>query len=479
MPASDALTAFERGLAAQQAGRGHEAIGWYQTSVRRNGRLAPAHFNLAQLLRERGDTPEAAVHFGRAAALRPEAADAWLNLGAMEERLGQFGDAIRSYGRAIVASPSSPVAYFNLGNARLAAGDWSGAADGYRQAVALDPDAADAQWNLAMALLAQWQLDEGWLQYEWRWRKQRLDPRARADAPIWDGAPLSGKHLVVWREQGLGDEILFATCLPDLIREGASVTLVVTARLATLFQRAFADVTVFPDDGSTRLVLPAGAPPIDFHIPLGSLPRLLRRSRDSFPVQSDFLVPDPKQAEKWRTRLEALPAGRRIGICWRSGLLTEDRRRYYSSLTDWGRLFALPGCQWINLQYDECESELVEAERRFGIRIHRWAGEDLRNDLETVVALMAQLDAVVTAPTLVSAFAGALGLPTWQPNLGSDWTSFSETNSPWFPTLRVIAKHPPDTWPDTLTRVAAELHTVMTARSLVPTANQIQAMTET
>ena len=453
----DGLTAFQRGLAAQQAGRVHEAIGWYQKSVGHNPELAPAHFNLAQLLRERGATPEAAVHFGRAAVLRPAAADAWLNLGAMQERLGDFGEATRSYGRAIEASPERAVGYFNLGNARLAAGDWSGAATAFRRAVALDPNAADAQWNLSMALLAQWQLDEGWAQYEWRWKKQQLDPGSRADAPIWRGEPLAGKHLVVWREQGLGDELLFATCLPDLIVDGASLTLIATPRLTTMLQRAFPSVTVVPDPGTTRLVLPADARPIDYHIPLGSLPRLRRTSRERFPVRSAFLIADAPLAAKWQARLATLPAGPRIGICWRSGLMTDDRRRFYSSLTDWGSLFALRDCQWVNLQYDDCEPELVEAERRFGIRIHRWPGEDLRNDLETVVALMAQLDAVVTAPTLVSAFAGGLGLPTWQPNLGSDWTAFSESTSPWFPTLRVIPRHAPDTWQDTLGRVAAEL----------------------
>jgi len=349
MSRSEGVRAFRRGLETQQSGRAREAIDWYQQAVRHDPSLAPAHFNLAQLVREQGEIPRAAAHFARAAELRPDAADAWLNLGAMEERLGKFAEAILSYSRAIATGPADPKGHFNLGNARLAAGDWSGAATAYRQAIAIDPNGADAQWNLAMALLGEGRLDEGWAQYEWRWRKQRLDPRSRADAPLWEGQPLAGKRLVVWREQGLGDELLFATCLSDLIRRGASVTLVATPRLVTLLRRAFPDVDVVPDGGAGKLPGPVGPAPADYHVPLGSLPRWLRPSLESFPTSGAYLVPDRTRSEKWRSRLVSLPAGPRIGICWRSGLLTEERRRHYSSLTDWAPLFGERAYQWINL----------------------------------------------------------------------------------------------------------------------------------
>jgi hypothetical protein len=129
-----------------------------------------------------------------------------------------------------------------------------------------------------------------------------------------------------------------------------------------------------------------------------------------------------------------------------------------SSLAAWGPLFAVPGIHWVNLQYDECEPELEGAADRFGIKIHRWKSEDLTNDLESVVGLLWNLDAVVTAPTAVSPLAGGAGVPTWEIDNGTTWTAHGEDRSPWFPSVRAV-RRPVGTkdWGSVLGRIAAEL----------------------
>ena len=160
----------------------------------------------------------------------------------------------------------------------------------------------------------------------------------------------------------------------------------------------------------------------------------------------------------WRARLDALPAGRRVGICWRSGLITAERRRHYPALADWGSLWRVPGIVWVNLQYDECEAELAGLEASDRLTVHRWPDEDLRNDLEGVVALIAGLDAVVSAPTAVGAMAGAAGTRTWQVDRGNDWTVFGEDRSPWFPSIAVARKEAGEPgFGPVLERVASEL----------------------
>jgi hypothetical protein len=131
----------------------------------------------------------------------------------------------------------------------------------------------------------------------------------------------------------------------------------------------------------------------------------------------------------------------------------------------------VPGVQWINLQYDDCEAELAELEAATGGRIRRWAGVDLRNDLESVAGLVAGLDGVVTAPTLVDSMAGALGVTTWQVDSGSDWSAFGEDRSPWFPSIRVRRKRPGAAeagWIALLNQLAEEL-TVWAAGPAEPT----------
>jgi hypothetical protein len=125
-------------------------------------------------------------------------------------------------------------------------------------------------------------------------------------------------------------------------------------------------------------------------------------------------------------------------------------------LAAWAPVWAVPGVVWVNLQYDECGAELSAVEREHGVVVHRWAGVDLKNDLESVVGLVAELDGVVTAPTAVSSVAGAVGARTWEVDSGSDWTALGEGASPWFPRLTVVRKGASG-WPGALAEVAAQL----------------------
>ncbi|MGE0441733.1 MAG: tetratricopeptide repeat protein [Gemmatimonadales bacterium] len=442
---------FRRGLAAQQAGRIDEAMAAYRRAIAQNPGLAPAHFNLGQLHRERREYPEAAICFEGAARLRPTIMDAWINLGAVLEKLDRHRDAVAAYQRAAACAEEDPAPAYNTGNALLALGDFAGAAAAFRSVIELAPDHGDAQWNLATALLAAGDFEGGWSQYEWRWRKRELEPEHRFPWPLWKGEPVAARRLLVWREQGLGDELLFATCLRELVAAGADVTLAATDRLVSLFARAFPGVTVVADGQW-------GQRPFDFHVPLGSLPRYLRKTRSAFPLDTRFLVPDSAAATRWATRLDKLGPGLKVGICWRSGLVTEERSRSYSPLESWGSIFALPDVHFINLQYDDCAAEIAAARKTFGVTIHRWPKENLRDDLESVAGLLWNLDAVVTAPTAVSSLAGAAGVRTFELDNGGDWTAHGEERSPWFPSIRIVRRpYGTSDWAPCAEQVAREL----------------------
>lgn len=242
---------------------------------------------------------------------------------------------------------------------------------------------------------------------------------------------------MVWREQGLGDELLFLTCCPDLIAAGAQLTVLVSPRLVGMVQRAFPAARVLPDQADG-----IGLGEFDWQVGMGSLPRHLRRTRRAFPADGAILTPEAGQRRKWAERLVTLGTAPKIGLCWRSGLVTPERVRHYPPVESLGPLFAIPGVIWINLQYDECATELDAIEARWGVQVRRWPEEDLKNDLESVIGLLAALDAVVTAPTAVSSLSGAVGVRTWQMDSGSDWTTFGEARSPWFPSIEILTKRP-------------------------------------
>lgn len=482
-----ALAQLNLGSALQQTGRLEDAAARFARAIDLAPDLAPAHKNLGVTAHQLGRSDEAVRHYRHALALVPDDPDVLSNLGLALVRVGDLAAALEVHDRAVLVAPHLAAAWLNRGTTLLALGrhadarasfaraqtiepgpkphtalgsvaaelgDFSQAMIEHERAVSCDPDYGDAHWNLALALLGSGSLARGWDEYEWRWRaSSRPADFRRYLRPVWQGEPVNGKRVLVWREQGLGDELMFLSCVPDLIQAGALVTLLVSPRLVTLARRAFPAADVLPDETGSGTGVE-----FDWHIPMGSLPRWLRRTRAAFPPQGDFLDPDPAHVAGWRTRLDALEPGRRVGVCWRSGLLTPERRRHYAPLEAWAPVWQTSGITWVNLQYDDCEADLASIEMTHGIRVHRWAGTDLRNDLESVAALIASLDAVVTAPTAVSSLAGAVGTRTWQIDGGSDWTAFGEERSPWSPSVRVNRKGVGESgWDGVMQRTAAAL----------------------
>ena len=465
---TDALTAFNQGLdrvgpdpdlLSGRAGvfrhldRLPESIRDSRAALALTPHSARLETNLANTLHATGDQMAALTAARRAIALDAGMAEARLTIGNIQKALGQFEDAARSYTEALHLKPTLAEAAFNLGNLWRDCGRYALAVDAYDRSLAIDADYGDARWNRALALIGGGDLGRGFDEYEWRWRDgNQFKVPILPGGPLWRGEDVRGKRIMIWREQGLGDELLFLTMVPDLIAAGAQVVLVVSLRLVELARRAFPTAEVIGSepgalDGLTY----------DWHAPVGSLARWLRRSRDRFQGTGAFLKPLASERAKWEVRLSQLGAGRKVGICWRSGLLTTTRSRHYAPWDAWLPVLRTPGITWVNLQYDQCDEELAEA-RGHGITIHRWEGEDLRNDLESVVGLLSALDGAVTAPTAVSSLAGAVGTPTVQVDSGSDWTAFGEDRCPWMTSVRLVRKDDFEQgWGPVLERVSQEL----------------------
>lgn len=420
------------GIAAHQQGDLDGAKAAYRRALELGLPDPDVLTNLGVVLLRQGEIDPAIEVHERAVAAGPDLAATWLNRGTALQAAGRLAEAGASFERAVAINPEGPP-LTALGSLMAEQGDFPGAIRAHERAIAWDPDFADGHWNLALALLGGGDLGRGWEEYEWRWRASSCRTTGPGYPwPQWPGPSAREGRLLVWKEQGLGDELLFLSCLPDLAGLGLAVTLLVSPRLVSLVGRSLPSVKVVPDLANTG--------GFDWHLPLGSLPGHLRPTVAAFDGSGQFLVPAAARADEWRRRLDRLPPGKRVGICWRTGLLTAERQRHYPSLIDCEALWRVPGVVWVNLQYDECDAELGEVAARWGVVIHRWPGDDLRDDLEGVAALIAQLDGVVTAPTAVSSLAGAVGTPTWLIDSGSDWSSFGEDRSPWFPSIQVFRK---------------------------------------
>jgi Flp pilus assembly protein TadD len=415
--------------AAQRRGRAAEAL------YRRYMTLQPSDVEAwngwGLDLQKRDRIDEAAGAFAKALRLAPLMTEALTNLGSVRRLQGRSVEAAALQRRALDLRPDYAAAHSNLGQALQDLGDDRAAENSFTRSLEFDPKESTARFNRALLRLRQGRLKAGWEDYADRFTSGRLGRPRELSMPEWRGEDLTGRRLLLWAEQGLGDELMFGSVLPDLVGRAGSLVIECDPRLVSLFQRSFPSAlvrapTTRPDDA-------------DWHLPFGSLPRLLRGQLADFPTQTGWLIPDPARAVDWRARLAALGPGLTVGVAWTSRRITTERRAAYTTLDQWGPLLRLPHLRVVSLQYDGREEEIAAAERRFGVTIHRWSDLDQTADLEGTAALIAGLDLAVTVASSAGELAGALGVPVWRLG-GPDWTHLGAATRPWFPSMRCV--HP-------------------------------------
>ena len=399
---------------------------------------------------------QAIPYYLKTLELDPSRSEAANNLGACLADAGRRQSALALLAKLVEMHPQHAGTWGNLGVATKNFGDLKTALRCFDRVLGLDPGDAKAQWNRSLTLLGLGRLAEGWAAYEWRFQSGAVPRKQPTERPRWDGSDPGGKTILVWVEQGLGDQLLFFSMVPDLMRTGARCIVECDWRLVKLLERSLpgAEVVPYCEPPHPRLQ----QADIDFQIPVGSLARWLRPSLESFPKKCGYLIPDPAKVSRWRGRLDALGEGLKVGICWRSGMTRGSRSMYYSQLNQWGPILKTPEVHFINLQYDECGEELRDAESLFGTTIHVWGDMDLKNDQDGLAALMPALDLVISAGTAVDSMAGAVGVPTWvlMRAIGDIWGLGTE-GCPWSPSVRPFLCGAAAPWEPVIAGMAEEL----------------------
>jgi len=480
------------GNVLQGQGRMSEAEASYRRALEVRSEYAEAHGNLGKVLQGQGRFSEAEASFRQALEIRPDYAEALSNLGdalreqgrsieaevVLRQALNVAPDSVRafnllgitlidlwrlpegeaSFRRALELQPDFVEGHSNLGNALRYQGQLFEAEASYNRAIELRSDYFPAHWNRAMTLFAMGRLAEAWEGFDWRLLLPSIAPHVRDYGKRkWAGEDLSGEGIVVWPEQGVGDEIEYAGVIPDLAGRARRVVVECDPRLVSLFARSFPGVEVVErrDPPDARIM----DEDLGWQVPMGGLLRWFRPTLESFPKQAGYLRPDPQRVAHWRARVDALGGGLKVGIGWRSMHITPGRAVHYSRLEeDWGSVLGVPGVHFVNLQYDECRAELEQARERFGVGIHAFADLDLMRDLEGAAALTSVLDLVISPPTTVAILAGALGVPTWQlTTTGIVWETLGTDRMPFFPSMRVVNRDRAESWKVILARVATEL----------------------
>jgi hypothetical protein len=300
-----------------------------------------------------------------------------------------------------------------------------------------------------------------WDEYESRFASPLATRRPYAFPP-WDGTPLGEGALLVYGEQGLGDQIMFASCLPDLRRQTPNCVIECDPRLGGLFARSFPGarvVTAAQSDAAPAWLAEPGwvRGAIRAQIPVGSLPRRFRRSATDFPRHAGYLRADPARVERWRARLAAYGTNPKIGVAWRGGTATSRRSLRSLELDELAPVLASAPATWVSLQYTDCRTEIAATERRHGVTVHHW--EEAIDDYEETAALVAALDSVVTVCTAVAHLSGALGQRALvMVPYAAEWRYGAAGEAMlWYPSVRLLRQPAPGAWVDLLEHVKNEL----------------------
>ena len=379
--------------------------------------------------------------------------EAWTSLGLVYRRTHRSAEALECYERAIALKERDVDSMANRAIALSDLGRPDEALEAFEAVLAVAPDHAVARFHRGLALLSKGDYADGWRDYELRLVSSDR-PAQKALAPRWDGAPLAGRSILVRGEQGLGDQIMFASCLPQLIADAGSCTVECAPQLVKIFERSFPEARV-------RATGADAAPDAryDYEVPLGSLPMQYRRSAQDFPRHSGYLKPDPARTREWRGRLHALGPGLKIGLSWRGGTALSRVALRSIPLEAWERLFALAGVRFVSLQYTEgAAAELAALARAGGPEVAHW--EDAIADYDETAALVSALDLTVSVCTSVVHLTGALGRPVWvlAPQ-APEWRYGTRGEAvPWYPSARVFRQEDYGEWDPVMRRVAAELH---------------------
>ena len=432
------------------------AVTLFKEALAVAGPQADLLFELGLALNGAGDTTGAAAAYEKALAVAPSHLGALVNLGLIF--LSQSADPARAlelFGRACSFHPGAVAAQANYGLALQEQGHFSQAIAHY-DALLAHNDAVEYRWNRALAYLYLGDYQHGWVDYDLRHVRGGRDFRRQFGLPEWDGADPSGQRLLVYAEQGVGDEIMFASCLPQLIACAASVAIECEPRLATLFARSFPRASIHGRArGEDRTWLQQQPLP-DAQVAIGSLPRYLRKSVNEFPQHAGYLLPDAGRVREWRQRLAANGGTPTVGLSWRGGSRKTRGGLRSLELADLLPLAASLPRRFICLQRGDCSAE-IDMARAAGMHIEHWPG--VLDDMEDSAALIAALDLVVSVDNTMVHLAGAVGQLCWAllAHL-PDWRYGIEgTTMPWYPSVRLFRQAEDRAWAPVIASVAAAL----------------------
>lgn len=460
LPDAHAVVFYFLGNALRAAESFVEARAAFEQAVALEPTMAEAHNNLALVLGKLGFEDEARLSLDRATAANPGLAAPRSNLGAIMSRGSSLDEAAAMLREAVRLDPESLDARTNYGAVLMRQRRFAEAEVEFRRVLAVSPGFPSAELNLGLMLLTEGRLEEGWPYYDCRWKQPQLaEKRPPLTSPCWAGEPLDGKTLLVFAEQGFGDNIQFVRYV-RLIRQRYPTVRIIHYCLHSLSE-LFQASPVAADCEILRWGEPI--PAHDVHCPIMSLPWRFGTTLASIPDQGPYLAPTDAAIAAWQERFAALPQPR-VGLVWASSETFVYRSAKTVALRQLMPLLDVSGVTWVSLQFGKEAGEIAENDLAARI-VDPMA--DVHTFLDTA-AIIAQLDLVISVDTAVAHLAGAMGKPVWMlDRFDTDWRwLLGREDSPWYRSLRIFRQAELGAWEPVVERACRELETFVNGGQL-------------
>lgn len=443
-PQKKEQTYVGRASALIEAGELDKAYEIIDSVLMKNPNDAQALCVASDLMKKAKKLPLAYSLAKRATELRPERPEPWNALGHSSQLLWRLEEADSCYRKAMQrASRDDQRALYsnNIASNYLDAGEFAKAEAPCRKALEIKED-TNARHNLGLSLLAQRKWTEGWKCYSASiGTHRRLNVKYKnPPEPTWDGS--KGRSVVVYGEQGLGDEICAASLLPDVIRDSEKVIVDCDHRVEKLFRRSFPQAKVYGTRWVKREDGIKWAPEdreFDASISAFEVAKFYRNSDEDFPG-TPYLIPCPDRVAQWK-HLFSQKRKPVIGIAWTGGTWTNGSFHRQLPLEDWKPIFSSVDAHWVSLQYKDASKEIE------GSPVVQYSWATLTKDYDDTAALVASCDLVIGMQTSVFHLAGAMGVPAWIliPKISQWRYGESFETLPWYRSVKLYRQT--DKWP--------------------------------
>jgi tetratricopeptide (TPR) repeat protein len=408
---------------------------------------ADALSNLGAALKGLDEFDEAEQVLRKALALKKNDGVTLSNLGTVLKELNRLDEASEIHQRAVTLLPDYAEGHGNFGNTLAQQGLLEKAIEHFERALTLNPDIIEIRSNYCFALLKSGRFKKGWQAYSTRWQWKGFDhPTRPFETPHWQGEPLQGKTILVWGEQGIGDELMFASMFSDLVGQADTVIVETDPRLVPLFQRSFPTMTTVARDNPPDPTLLDKK--IDFQIPSGELGKYLRADRSDFPKQAGYIKADDHDTKRLRETYKKLGNDAAvIGVSWRSGNEVVGEKRS-AALQLWGPILATSGCFFVNLQYGNVKPFLDEFKKETDIEVYCDDDVDPLKNMDLFSAQIAAMDLVISIDNSTVHSAGSLGVPVWTLLAAApDWRwGQDQDSSYWYPSMKLFRQETLGEW---------------------------------